>query len=624
MAKNWVIAIGINEYDNLKPLKYAKKDAEAIKAWCEGEGGFDRGGIFLFTEDSPPIPASPPIPTQLTHGRLKRFLQRQFQTPLLNSGDNLWFFFAGHGRRDQDKDYLMLPDSDPGNVRETAVSVDYVTERLRRSGADNVVLLLDACRDEDSRGGLGIGEEEYQGVITFYSCTANQQSWEIDELQQGSFTHTLLEGLRRQGEANCATVERLNEYLRRQVEKINARYGKPRQNPYLKAEPPHKLYFILLEQVATLKDVQPLKYQASLAENRGDLDLAEQLWIRVLGASRGDLDAIEAIKRIARRQSQSSSIPTAPEPVRQSEGNRSSTPKPSQENGLKVFNFEIVEVNAKGEQIKKESKQSQYFSQDLGNDITLEMVAIPGGTFTMGTEDEEIERLVKKFDWQYFSREKPQHQVTLPSFYMGKYPITQAQWQAIAATAKIDIDLETNPSNFTGNELPVERVTWYQATEFCKRLSRETKQEYRLPSEAEWEYACRAGTTTPFYFGETITGKLANHNASNTYADEPKGEYRKETTPVGQFPPNAFGLYDMHGNVWEWCADTWHDNYDGAPTDGSVWTKNGNDNRSPLRGGSWYDNPCLCRSAYRGFNYRRDFNDDNFSFRVVCGAGRTL
>jgi formylglycine-generating enzyme required for sulfatase activity/uncharacterized caspase-like protein len=623
MAKNWVIAIGINEYDNLKPLKYAKKDAEAIKAWCEREGGFDRGGIFLFTEDSPPIPASPPIPTQLTHGRLKRFLQRQFQTPLLNSGDNLWFFFAGHGRRDQDKDYLMLPDSDPGNVRETAVSVDYVTERLRRSGADNVVLLLDACRDEDSRGGLGIGEEEYQGVITFYSCTANQQSWEIDELQQGSFTHTLLEGLRRQGEANCATVERLDEYLRRQVEKINARYGKPRQNPYLKAEPPHKLYFILLEQVATLKDVQPLKYQASLAENRGDLDLAEQLWIRVLGASRGDLDAIEAIKRIARRQSQWPSIPTAPEPVRQSEGNRSSTPKPSQETGLKVFNFEIVEVNAKGEQIKKESKQSQYFSQDLGNDITLEMVAIPGGTFTMGTEDEEIERLIKKFNWEGFRGERPQHQVTVPPFFMGRYPITQAQWQAIAATAKIDIDLETNPSNFTGNELPVERVTWYQATEFCKRLSRETKQEYRLPSEAEWEYACRAGTTTPFYFGETITGELANYNAGYTYAGEAKGEYRQQTTPVGQFPPNAFGLYDMHGNVWEWCADDWHDNYDGAPTDGSVWIENGNDNCSPLRGGSWCLNPDNCRSASRLNDDRRD-DGSNYGFRVVCGAGRTL
>ncbi|MCZ8240600.1 MAG: SUMF1/EgtB/PvdO family nonheme iron enzyme [Microcystis sp. LE19-131.1A] len=290
---------------------------------------------------------------------------------------------------------------------------------------------------------------------------------------------------------------------------------------------------------------------------------------------------------------------------------------------LSVFNFEVVGVNAKGEQIKKESKQSQYFSEDLGNGITLEMVAIPGGTFLMGTEDEEIERLVKKFDWEGFRWERPQHRVTVSSFYMGRYPITQSQWRAIAATAKIDIDLETNPSNFKGDELPVESVNWYQATEFCKRLSRETKREYRLPSEAEWEYACRAGTTTPFYFGETITGELANCRASETYADEPKGEYREETTPVGQFPPNAFGLYDMHGNVWEWCADTWHDNYDGAPTDGSVWIKNGDDNHSSLRGGSWYFNPYDCRSAFRNFLNRRD-DVSNCGFRVVCGAGRTL
>jgi formylglycine-generating enzyme required for sulfatase activity len=282
---------------------------------------------------------------------------------------------------------------------------------------------------------------------------------------------------------------------------------------------------------------------------------------------------------------------------------------------LSVFNFEIVRVNAKGEQIRKESKQSQYFRQDLGNDITLEMVAIPGGTFTMGSPPNEKDS---------YDDERPQQKVNVPPFFIGKYPITQSQWKAIAATAKIDIDLETNPSNFKGDELPVERVNWYQATEFCKRLSRETKREYRLPSEAEWEYACRAGTTTPFYFGETITGELANYNASKTYAEEAKGEYRSETTPVGQFPPNAFGLYDMHGNVWEWCADTWHGNYDGAPTDGSVWIKNGNDNRSFLRGGSWFYRPNCCRSAYRNGSNRRDYNNVSIGFRVVCGAGRTL
>ncbi|MFM6732940.1 MAG: SAV_2336 N-terminal domain-related protein [Microcystis panniformis] len=274
--------------------------------------------------------------------------------------------------------------------------------------------------------------------------------------------------------------------------------------------------------------------------------------------------------------------------------------------------------------IKKEKRQAEGIVEKLAEGVELELMEIPGGTFMMGTEDEEIERLVKKFGRDGFRREKPPHRVTVSSFYMGRYPITQAQWQAIAATAKIDIDLETNPSRFKGDELPVESVNWYEATEFCKRLSRETTREYRLPSEAEWEYACRAGTTTAFHFGETITADLANYRATETYADEPTGEYRQQTTPVGQFPPNAFGLYDMHGNVWEWCADTWHDNYDGAPTDGSAWIENGNDNRSPLRGGSWYVNPDICRSAYRSINLRRVNNSNLNGFRVLWGAGGTL
>jgi formylglycine-generating enzyme required for sulfatase activity len=334
---------------------------------------------------------------------------------------------------------------------------------------------------------------------------------------------------------------------------------------------------------------------------------------------------------------QSLSIPfRGREYVKGSEGNRSSTPKPSQETGLKVFNFEIVGVNAKGEQIKKESKQSQYFAQDLGNGITLEMVAIPGGTFTMGTEDEEIERLVKKFDWEGYRRERPQHEVTIKPFFMGKYPITQAQWKAIASLTDLKVDpersrrvnLDLNPAHFKdrpdSDRRPVEQVSWYDAVEFCGRLSKLTGREYRLPSEAEWEYACRAGTTTPFYFGETITGELANYRASNAYAGEPKGEYREQTTPVGQFPPNAFGLYDMHGNVWEWCADTWHDNYHVAPTDGSVWIENGNDNRSPLRGGSWGYGPVICRSAIRSDVFRRGYRYNFLGFRVVCVFGRTL
>jgi formylglycine-generating enzyme required for sulfatase activity len=275
--------------------------------------------------------------------------------------------------------------------------------------------------------------------------------------------------------------------------------------------------------------------------------------------------------------------------------------------------------------IRRQRREARYYTENLGEGISLDMMLIPSGSFQMGTPDMEIEKLCKKYDTDYFQRESPQHRVNISSFYMGRYPITQAQWKAIAATAKIDIDLEINPSYFKGDELPVEQVNWYEATEFCKRLSRETGRNYRLPSEAEWEYACRAGTTTAFHFGETITGDLANYQATKTYADEPKGKYRRETTPVGYFQvANAFGLYDMHGNVWEWCADTWHDNYDGAPVDGSVWTGGSNDNRSPLRGGSWYDNPDNCRSAIRYVINRRDYRSIYDGFRVVCVFGRTL
>ncbi|MBD2291086.1 SUMF1/EgtB/PvdO family nonheme iron enzyme [Microcystis wesenbergii FACHB-1317] len=302
---------------------------------------------------------------------------------------------------------------------------------------------------------------------------------------------------------------------------------------------------------------------------------------------------------------------------------------------LFLFTAETVLVNKTGQVIERKPVKAYFYDENLpevGNwkkaQNYIRMMYIPQGEFWMGTEDEEIERLVKKFGGDGFKKERPQHLVKVPAFYMSQTPITQAQWRAIAATAKIDINLKTNPSRFKGDELPVERVNWYEATEFCKRLSRETKREYRLPSEAEWEYACRAGTKTPFHFGETITADLANYRGTKTYADEPTGEYRQQTTPVGQFPPNAFGLYDMHGNVWEWCADTWHGNYYGAPRDGSVWIENGNNNYSPyspLRGGSWFNFPRLCRSAYRDYYYsRRDYYCDFIGFRVVCGAGGTL
>ncbi|NEQ85297.1 MAG: formylglycine-generating enzyme family protein [Moorea sp. SIO2I5] len=277
-------------------------------------------------------------------------------------------------------------------------------------------------------------------------------------------------------------------------------------------------------------------------------------------------------------------------------------------------------------------REIQYFAEDLGNGITLEMVAIPSGTFMMGSpETEEGHR----------DSESPQHQVTVKSFFMGKYPVTQAQWQAVAALPQVNRKLEPDPSSeFKGENRPVELVSWDDAVECCERLSHHTKRPYRLPSEAEWEYACRAGTTTPFHFGETITTEYANYRGTDdeqgrwkgSYGNGPSGIYRRETTPVGSFGVgNDFGLYDMHGNVWEWCADHWHDNYKGAPTDGSAWLDINNDNYNYknkeeyrlLRGGCWVGSPAFSRSGSR-LNYDPALGRVlNFGFRVVCGCAWT-
>ncbi|KAF0248151.1 MAG: serine/threonine protein kinase, partial [bacterium] len=168
------------------------------------------------------------------------------------------------------------------------------------------------------------------------------------------------------------------------------------------------------------------------------------------------------------------------------------------------------------------------------------------------------------------------------------------------------------------------QVRWDEVVEFCKKLSEKIGKTYRLPSEAEWEYACRAGTTTAFAFGETITPEIVNYDGNRPYGEAPKGEDRAKTTPVGSLGvANDFGLYDMHGNVWEWCQDTWHSDYTDAPIDGSAWETTPSNNTSRvLRGGAYSDNATVCRSASRG-NGTPDVRYGNDGLRVVMSA-RTL
>ena len=247
---------------------------------------------------------------------------------------------------------------------------------------------------------------------------------------------------------------------------------------------------------------------------------------------------------------------------------------------------------------------------------SLTMLWIPPGRFWMGSPASEPGRR---------ESEGPQHLVQLQGFFLAQTPITQLQWRKVAqwkpgkGEPAWKRDLVPDPSSFKGDQRPVEQVSWNDATEFCRRLSQRTGRIYTLPSEAQWEYACRAGTTTPFHFGATISTNLANYDGSEAYGDGPKGDNRQQTTDVESFPANAWGFHDMHGNVWEWCADHWHANYQGAPEDGSPWLDENADEDEwrLLRGGSWGNHPRNCRSAYRGRNrpvdpsYRR-------GFRVCC------
>ncbi len=218
------------------------------------------------------------------------------------------------------------------------------------------------------------------------------------------------------------------------------------------------------------------------------------------------------------------------------------------------------------------------WSFDLGEGVILEMVWIPGGTFSMGSPESEEGRS---------NNEGPVHEVELDGFWMGKTEVTQEQYQAIVGS---------NPSYFKGPKNPVESISWEDAMEFCRKLSQRTGQTFTLPTEAQWEYACRAGTTTPFHFGDTISTIQANYDGNSTYGNGVKGEYRQRTVPAGSFALNAFGLYDMHGNVWEWCAD-WYGDYTSERQKNPTGPSTGSDR--VFRGGCWRNDPRDCRSANR-------------------------
>jgi len=245
----------------------------------------------------------------------------------------------------------------------------------------------------------------------------------------------------------------------------------------------------------------------------------------------------------------------------------------------------------------------------------ISFVWIPAGEFLMGGPYDEIGR---------DSDEGPVHKVAFKSgFWMGECTVTQKQWWNVMGSypsewQEVEV-IDSSPGEWKGDNLPVIMVSWNAAQDFLKRLNQQSGQSFRLPSEAEWEYACRAGTTGPFSFDLPITTDKANYDGGFSYVGSPEGEFRDRPLPVRSFQPNPWGLYQMHGNVSEWVQDAWHQNYEGAPKDGSAWLL-GNDNMRVLRGGSWRDSPGFLRSALR---YGNPVNDrsSHIGFRLIIGCG---
>ncbi|MEH2126025.1 caspase, EACC1-associated type [Nostoc sp.] len=649
----FALLIGVSEYDyqdkDLKPLPAAVKDVEAMQRVLVNPemGGFAASDITVLKN---------PAPQAVREAIFHLFFNRQ-------KNDLLLFYFSGHGIKDERGQlYLSTRETKKQNsklVTPSAVPASVLHENINDSRSLKQVLILDCCfsgaitqgMTVKSDGTVNVQEQlGGKGRAILTSSTSAQYSFEQEGSELSIYTRYLVEGIET-GAADKDTdgwisIDELHDYASTKVQE-----AAPAMTP--KFYPVEEGSKILLAK--SPKDDPKLKYRKEV-ENRFKSGRFSRAARRLLDSLRLKLklttdvaDSIEAevqqpyqeyqrklkdyeevlIEEMEDEATLSEITLNDLRDYQQYLGLRDEdvapieeriigqvkptvtveqTPVAPEQYSANQFEFEVVTVNAKGEPINRSQQRAEFFSENLGNGVVLEMVAIPGGKFLMGSPENEPKRE---------DSESPQHTVTVQPFFMGKYPVTQSQWAIVATLKKVNIDLDPELSNFKGANRPVEQVSWDNAIEFCARLSNKTGKTYRLPSEAEWEYACRSGTTTPFYFGETITTDLANYDGNYTYGAGSKGEYRQKTTDVDKFLPNTFGLFDMHGNIWEWCQDAWHENYNGAPADGSPWMSESN--LRLLRGGSWNYAPRYCRSSNR-IGSARVYWVSYVGFRVVVAA----
>ena len=585
-GKRLALVVGVNRYKHAKldPLEFAERDAEELAKLLGGQGY----RVVLMTaaegqRDAKRLPTRQNIDLQV-----KELLKGVGRDDLIVVG------LAGHGiQPDGSAECFYCPQDanptiEPGKGGEPARAAAPETlvritgnqsgveppqskgliQTLDDSGIGRKLIFIDACRNDTNTGrGRGLGSNIValpSSTYVMLSCAARERSFETKKLGggHGAFFHFVLEGLRgaAKNEAGIVTWNRLAEYVYENVS-------------------------------ATVPDVM-----GGGAEQHPN-ELKNGVGSVALLAVKPDLS------------SSSASPSSKSKPAMKGAGGARQS----------IASAPFTAATAR----KLQDDWASFIGQpvQLTNSINMKFQLIPPGTFQMGSPTGEAGRS---------DSEGPQHAVTIAQpFYLGTFEVTQGEYERL---------MGTNPSWFarTGDgkdkvagqdtsRFPVEYVSWNDAVAFCDRLNnssaeRQAGRRYRLPTEAEWEYACRAGTGTPFHYGSASDATKANFDGEFTYGGGAKGTDLKRTTTVGSYPSNAFGLFDMHGNLWEWCQDRWHDNYEGAPTDGSAWEAGGDATRRVLRGGSWLYFPWDARSANR-FWFTPDFRINFMGFRVVCVIG---
>lgn len=508
-SKRFALLIGVDSYadSQITPLNGAVNDARELREALVKYAGFDPDQVLILTSDDPDEERRP---TRINILNKLSILKKAVPKDGL-----LLFAFSGHGMERNGKAYLLPLDARVGGdidlLEQSAINITDMKERIRATNVGQVMVVLDACRNnpEGGKGGgdnlmsnayrkfdFNVRNQEVRAFVTLYATDIGKRAYEYKQKKQGYFSWALVEALKG-GASNSQGEVTLGALI-----------------SYVQEKVPRKVLLDLGKEQLPLVDVQGYK--------------ANEL---VIAAAPKDL------------------------------------PPP---------------------------KLSPTFTNKLG----MEFVLIPAGVFTMGASITEVQKAYEKLrdvKQEMFTSATYYHQVAISQpFYLGRYEVTQAQWMAV---------MGTNPSKFKGDNLPVEQVSWDDVQEFIRKLNGQGKGEYRLPTEAEWEYACRAGTTGNF------AGNLGEMAWYEVNSDN-------KTHLVGQKSSNSWGLYDMHGNVMEWCQDWFGERfYDYSPEVDPQGPSTGT-NRV-IRGGSWGASEEYCRSAFRNFGgpgSRTDF----LGFRVVC------